>query len=65
MTRGALMFDREKFVWRGLALHYGRRKTPVLILVADATFPHLYRIPIPKWLDEHAGEPDAREGRRL
>jgi hypothetical protein len=41
------MFDREKFVWRGLALHYGQRKTPVLTLVADATYPHLYRIRYP------------------
>jgi hypothetical protein len=41
------MFDRERFVWRGLALHYGRRKTPVLTLVADVTYPHLYRITYP------------------
>ena len=41
------MFDRERFVWRGLALHYGRRKAPVLTLVADATYPHLYHIIYP------------------
>ena len=30
------------FIWRGLDLHFGRRR--VLTLVADATYPHLYRI---------------------
>jgi hypothetical protein len=40
------MFDRERFVWRGLPLLYGRR-APVLTLVADATYPHLYRITYP------------------
>jgi hypothetical protein len=41
------MFDREDFTWKGLALHYGRRKTPVLTLVADLTYPHLFRIVYP------------------
>ena len=41
------MFDREDFVWKGLGLHYGRRKTPVLTLAADATYPHLFRIVYP------------------
>ena len=36
---------RERFCWRGLALHYCKR--PVLTLVPDATFPHLYRIRYP------------------
>ena len=36
-----------KFVWRGLALHLGRRKTPVLTLIADPTYPHLFRIVYP------------------
>ena len=36
-----------EFVWNGLSLHQGRRKTPVLTLVADATYPHLYRIRYP------------------
>jgi len=38
---------REEFVWRGLDLCLGRRKTPILTLVADATHPHLYRIQYP------------------
>ncbi|MEZ0283057.1 hypothetical protein, partial [Methyloceanibacter sp.] len=33
--------------WRGLALHYGRRKTPVLTLVVDETYPHLFSIRYP------------------
>lgn len=40
-------FDREKFIWRGLALHWGRGRKPVLTLVADETWPHLYRICCP------------------
>jgi hypothetical protein len=39
-----MALDRHDFVWRGLALHLGRRKTPVLILIADTDIPHLYRI---------------------
>jgi hypothetical protein len=35
---------REEFRWHGLALHLGQRKTPVLTLVADDTYPHLFRI---------------------
>ena len=35
------------FVWRDRGLHFGRRKAPVLTLVADATYPHLYRITYP------------------
>ena len=41
------ILKQTKFVWRGLDLHLGRRKTPVLTLVADATYPHLYRIRYP------------------
>ena len=41
------MLDRHDFIWKGLALHIGRRKTPILTLVADATYPHLYRIAYP------------------
>jgi hypothetical protein len=33
------------FAWHGLALHYGKR--PVLTLVADETYPHLFRIRYP------------------
>ena len=38
---------QSEFVWHGLGLHLGRRKTPVLTLVADATYPHLFRIQYP------------------
>jgi hypothetical protein len=41
------ILKQTKFVWRGFDLHLGRRKTPVLTLVADATYPHLYRITYP------------------
>jgi hypothetical protein len=37
----------EEFVWRGLALHLGIRKRPVLTLVADDTYPYLFRIRYP------------------
>ena len=51
----ALMFSRGKFIWHGLALHLGRRKTPLLTLVADPTYPHLYRIRYPDgWLSDPA-----------
>jgi hypothetical protein len=49
------MFNREDFEWRGLALHYARRKKPVLTLVADTTYPWLYRIRYPNgWLSTPA-----------
>jgi len=45
--------DRTEFVWHGLSLHHGRRKVPVLTLVADETYPHLYRIRYPNgWLSK-------------
>jgi hypothetical protein len=34
-------------VWLGLGLHLGRRKEPVLVLIADKTYPHLYCIKYP------------------
>ena len=40
-------FDREQFIWRGLDLYFGRRTKPVLTLVPDATYPHLFRITYP------------------
>ena len=43
----ATILREAKFIWRGLDLHLGRRKKPVLTLVADATYPHLYRIRYP------------------
>jgi hypothetical protein len=30
-----MALDRHDLIWRGLDLHLGRRKTPVLSLVAD------------------------------
>jgi hypothetical protein len=39
-----MSINREDFLWRGLALHYGRRPTPILTLIADPDYPHLYRI---------------------
>jgi hypothetical protein len=54
--------DREDFTWRGLALHFGRRKTPVLTLSADATYPHLYRITYPNgWTSSPANLTRARD----
>jgi hypothetical protein len=43
----ATILRQTDFVWRGLNLHYGKRKKPVLTLVADATYPHLFRITYP------------------
>src|SRR5262245_17153772 len=37
----------RRFNWRGLSYHLGRRTRPVLTLVQDATYPHLYRIRYP------------------
>jgi hypothetical protein len=44
---GADRLRRDKFRWRGLALHLGRRKRPVLTLIADDNYPHLFRIRYP------------------
>ena len=44
VTKGRVIPNQD-FQWRGLALHYCKR--PVLTLVPDATFPHLYRIRYP------------------
>jgi hypothetical protein len=56
------MFDRSEFVWRGLDLHLGRRKSPVLTLVADAIYPHLYRIRYPNgWLSTPGNLTRARD----
>jgi hypothetical protein len=38
---------KREFVWRGLGLHLGTHKEPVLWLVADAIWPHLYRVVYP------------------
>ena len=51
---------RERFCWRGLVLHIGKR--PVLTLVPDATFQHLFRIRYPDRLDEPSRQSDEGEG---
>src|SRR4029453_7265354 len=38
------VLPRHSFRWCGLALHYGKRRTPVVTLVADDNHPHLFRI---------------------
>lgn len=53
---------REEFRWHGLDLHLGRRKTPVLTLVADNTYPHLFRIRYPDgWLSPPANISGAKD----
>jgi hypothetical protein len=41
------VIPNKEFVWQGLDLHLGRRKEPVLVLIADKTYPHLYCIKYP------------------
>ena len=41
----ATILRMSDFAWKGLSLHLGRRK--ILTLVADETYPHLYRIRYP------------------
>jgi hypothetical protein len=43
----AAKLPRDKFVWRGLSLHLGRSRKPLLTVIPDATHPHLYRIKHP------------------
>jgi hypothetical protein len=58
----ALMFDREDFIWKGSALHYGKRRTPALTLAADATYPHLFRIVYPNgWTSTPANLTHAKD----
>jgi hypothetical protein len=58
-----MMMDNVDFVWRGLSLHRGQSsKAPLLILVADATYPHLYRIQYPDgWLSTPANLTRAKD----
>jgi hypothetical protein len=54
------VISREEFRWRGLALHFG--KTPVLTLVADDTYRHLFRIRYPDgWTSTPANISRARD----
>ena len=46
----------------GLSLHLGRRSTPVLTLVADDQYPHLFRIKYPDgWLSTPANISRAKD----
>jgi hypothetical protein len=56
------MFGTERFVWKGLDLHHGKRKTPVLTLLQDATYSHLYRIRHPNgWTSKPANLTRAKD----
>ena len=39
--------DKQEFVWRGLGLCLGLSRKPVVTLVAETAYPHLYRIKYP------------------
>lgn len=41
------ILKRSEFVWRGLGLHFQQRRKPILTLVQDEQWPHLYRITYP------------------
>ena len=59
MTR---VIAANELVWRGLGLHFGRRAKPVLTLVADQTYPHLYRIRYPNgWMSTPANLTRAKD----
>jgi hypothetical protein len=52
----ALFRERDNvFNWRGLDLHHLNRRRPVLTLVQDSRFPHLYRIRYPNGWESTPG----------
>jgi hypothetical protein len=53
--------DKHEFLWRDLALHLGRRRQPALELVADATYPDLYRIHPDGWMSTPANLTRAKD----
>jgi hypothetical protein len=54
--------DTTDFIWRGLNLHLGKRKAPVLTLIGDPTYPHLYRIRYPNgWMSSPANLTRAKD----
>jgi hypothetical protein len=56
------VLPRHSFRWCGLALHYGKRRTPVVTLVADDIHPNLFRIRHPDgWLSTPANISRAKE----
>ena len=59
---GVAKQDRTKFRWNGLALHLGASKKPVLVLVAEVAYPHLFRIRYPNgWTSAPANITRARD----
>lgn len=57
-----MAYSIEKFIWRGLELHWGQRGAPVLTLVQDVTHPHLYRIRYPDgWMTTAANLTKAKD----
>src|SRR5262245_23682258 len=60
--RQAQNVGSRHFNWQGLGYHYGRRSNPVLTLVQDATYPHLYRIRYPDgWISSPANLSRAKD----
>jgi len=58
----AAKLPRDKFVWRGLSLHLGRSRKPLLTLIPHATHPHLYQIKHPDgWTSSPANITRARD----
>jgi hypothetical protein len=56
------VLPRHSFRWCDLALHYGKRRTPVVTLVPDHNHPHLFRIRHPDgWLSTPANITRAKE----
>jgi hypothetical protein len=54
--------NQSRFEWRGLGLYLGRRHRPILTLVADETYPHLYRIRYPDgWTSQPANLTRAKD----
>ena len=52
----AAKLPRDKFVWRGLSLHLGRSSKPLLTVIPDVTYPHLFRIKHSDGWTKRAGE---------
>ena len=60
--REAAKLPRDKLVWRGLSLHLGRSRKPLLTLIPHATHPHLYQIKHPDgWTSSPANITRARD----
>jgi hypothetical protein len=56
------VLPKHSFRWCGLALHYGKRRMPVVTLVADDNYPHLFRIKYPDgWVSTAANVSRAKE----